>query len=439
MRIRVLAVSDLHQSRELYLQLDSAVKIHRPTVVVIVGDLLHRGDHDGTMLSAPQAAAHLCHLPVQHLVMVRGNHEDENWNDFLDYWPDFGRPFHALYGSYVCFGPLMIVGFPCELGWEDPWRHTLPRTGSALPCVSWLLGRKRLVANPCKWLETLYNQHGAAAGSLWLMHEPPTDRTISTPAAGNRRWNRLVRTFRPQLTLSGHCHELPGLDSWNVNIGSSMCVNVGQGVQDLHYSVIDFDFDSSLGPKLPNRISVEAYPWKQTTTKEGGDTATAKKIIHPDSEHYEGAEDLSPDAIRARTRQAMLTEGGAISESELELHWATAGDEVKNLVASSSIISWKDDSGYQFPLWQFDRDGLILAGVAEVRRAVRHLDCWEAMRFFLEPTPSLDGARPLELLRQGQLAAVVRSAQRWKPEGVIDDKASERIHESPRPTGRASR
>lgn len=150
MNIRVLAVSDLHQSRELYLQLAKAVKLHEPTVLAVVGDLLHCGDRDGTMLSVSEAAAHLCNLPVQHLVIVRGNHEDGNWPDFVDFWPDFGRPFHTLYGSDVCFGPLTTVGFPCELGWEDPWRHTVPRSGAALPCVSWLLGRKRLVANPRK-------------------------------------------------------------------------------------------------------------------------------------------------------------------------------------------------------------------------------------------------------------------------------------------------
>src|SRR5690606_21519828 len=151
-------------------------------------------------------------------------------------------------------------------GWEDPWRHTLPRSGTALPCVSWLRGRKRLVANPQKWLDPLYKRRGSAAGSLWLMHESPTDRTISTPVAGNRHWNQLVQTFRPQLTVSGHCHEVPRQGSWSAAIGSTICVNVGQGVQELHYSIIDFDFDLSLGPILPNRISVEAFPWKQVIT-----------------------------------------------------------------------------------------------------------------------------------------------------------------------------
>lgn len=172
--------------------------------MAFAGDVLHaEGFNAGTMLTVVECAHAICFLPVEHLVFVRGNYEDDDWPGFIEQWPSLKRSFHALYGSTYTLGPLVIVGFPCAVGWEDPWRQSLPNSGSQLPCEWWQVGRKRLVPKSRKWLEPIYREFGSAAGTLWLMHEPPTDQTISNSISGNHDSNRLVRKFQPLVTVSG--------------------------------------------------------------------------------------------------------------------------------------------------------------------------------------------------------------------------------------------
>jgi hypothetical protein len=68
-----------------------------------------------------------------------------------------------------------------------------------------------------------------------------------------------------------------------------------------------------------------------------------------------------------------------------------------------------------FPDWQFDPDGPdgVIAGLPRVLRAMagRPISELGRVRWFLEPKPLLGGRTPLDALRSGDAAAVVREAE----------------------------
>ncbi len=71
-----------------------------------------------------------------------------------------------------------------------------------------------------------------------------------------------------------------------------------------------------------------------------------------------------------------------------------------------------------YPRWQFTDEG-ILAGLEEtlaVLRAGKHSP-WACLRFFLAGNLRLDGDRPLDRLRRGELAPVLTAAETFDTHG----------------------
>src|SRR5436190_2145599 len=156
MRLRVLTVADLHQSRRHFQWLGEEVKSKRPDLVAFVGDVLSDSAASGGDQVGTEEAAHLLSgLSCPQLVFIRGNHEQEEWPKFVEAWPLNERPLVALDGTAHIFGPLVIVGFPCHTGWEDPWRQTLPKAGNEITLDIALSGRKVLPADHGFWLPPL--------------------------------------------------------------------------------------------------------------------------------------------------------------------------------------------------------------------------------------------------------------------------------------------
>jgi hypothetical protein len=86
--ISVLAAAGLHQSKLRYQHLFLATEESRPDVVAIVGDALGvRDPSSKDQFGTAECAKILASLSVEHLVFVRGDHEDSNWSDFAYVWP----------------------------------------------------------------------------------------------------------------------------------------------------------------------------------------------------------------------------------------------------------------------------------------------------------------------------------------------------------------
>lgn len=251
--IKIIAAADLHRRKRLYKNLASAVGLHKPDIVALVGDFLHDGGEEPQLFSDADCALFLSRLDVPELVFVRGNHEDDAWLNFESAWRKMGRPLHALHGEVFLNGPIAITGFPCSLGVEDPF----------------LGERPPLSDDAFEWFPNLLEVSRGAARTLWLMHEPPTGSPLAAkgdgPLSGNREWNKAIARFSPLLTVSGHDHSSPIRNGrWYRKIGRTVCVNVGQARSGpLHYSLVEAAF-SSAKPSLPSTLRVTAFPWNQT-------------------------------------------------------------------------------------------------------------------------------------------------------------------------------
>lgn len=251
--LKIMTVTDLHRRTKLLNLLAEAVTQHQPNVLAFGGDVLHsfglfpnfrrrRNDDCARFLAA---------LPCQEMLFVRGNHEDEHWVSFAEAWRA-ARPLRTLHGETFTCGPLQMVGFPCLLGHEMPFKENRPS----------------LDADTKTWLPQVMAASGPAARTFWLMHEPPLGTPLSGPfgaVAGNPEWNEAIEQFQPLLCVCGHDHHTPiHRNHWHHRIGKTLVVNVGQtDAGPLHYCVIEAEF-SSAAPALPTRLTVTGYPFGNT-------------------------------------------------------------------------------------------------------------------------------------------------------------------------------
>lgn len=258
--IRVLTVSDIHQSKTHYRQLAEAVDLHRPDLVACVGDVLDALEFSPKIqFTTAECSTLLAGLPVRHLVFARGNHEDSNWTEFVAAWPHDQRPLNALYGTTYNIGPLCVVGFPCFTGTEFTWCAHLV-AGKAEMKVVPVKSSEELPIETNRWLPMLMRRLGTGGRALWLMHEPPISRSIGSPKTYNRAFGIAVERFSPRLVICGHDHISPfETGRWHERLGSTVCVNVGQQANVLHYAVADVEFRAD-SHALPTVIHVQAFP-----------------------------------------------------------------------------------------------------------------------------------------------------------------------------------
>ena len=262
-RLRVITATDLHQSRLHYRSLALATQEHRPNVVAIVGDALHGFDLNSKyQFTTAECAKMLAKLPVEHLLFVRGNHEEDNWTEFVAAWPHEQRKLTALYGTACAIGPLILVGFPCMTGSESNWCSHL-QVGSNDMEMHPDQKRKQLPSDTVVWLPGLMRHLGPAGRTLWLMHESPMGLPLAHPKVFNPGWTDAVERYSPKLVVCGHDHDTPLENgTWHAPLGSTTCINIGQAENDFHYAILDFEFESSV-PSLPSKITVRAFPWQQ--------------------------------------------------------------------------------------------------------------------------------------------------------------------------------
>lgn len=69
------------------------------------------------------------------------------------------------------------------------------------------------------------------------------------------------------------------------------------------------------------------------------------------------------------------------------------------------------------PVWQFS-GRKMLEGIEEVLQGFKSNDQWRVLRYFLGERRSLEGLRPLDLLREGRTAAAIAHAKAYAAENT---------------------
>ena len=111
---------------------------------------------------------------------------------------------------------------------------------------------------------------------------------------------------------------------------------------------------------------------------------------------------------------AMEAEGGHISADQAARLLSLSKTAVLDRYKKGQLLGWRSQrqSAVCFPVWQFT-GGEVLPGlirVLEILNQASGIDDWGRIMFFLNPRRSLAGKRPLDRLRDGDLATVERLA-----------------------------
>ena len=119
-----------------------------------------------------------------------------------------------------------------------------------------------------------------------------------------------------------------------------------------------------------------------------------------------------------KQRDLLAAEGGAVGVEELAhaLHVSRQAVD-KRRRAGKLLALPRGGHRWVFPAWQVSR-GRTLPGLEEVLSGLGGRDPWSALIFFLAPDRLLNSRSPLQALRSGDLAAVVRAAERYGEQGL---------------------
>jgi hypothetical protein len=146
-----------------------------------------------------------------------------------------------------------------------------------------------------------------------------------------------------------------------------------------------------------------------TVPKEGANT---NKVL--DQSAFE------PDA-RARTilrgvdisKEDLAAGGGSYKLAEVQrILNGISRQRVERRVQEGSLLAVPGPSNRRvYPTVQFNRDGSIIEGLADVQRALKYSSPWSVLNFLLNESDGLDGRRPIDLLREGEVERVVEVAR----------------------------
>jgi hypothetical protein len=110
----------------------------------------------------------------------------------------------------------------------------------------------------------------------------------------------------------------------------------------------------------------------------------------------------------ARKKMA-AAEGGSIScQAAAKLLGISAASVVLRWRAYR-MVGWTEGNVLRIPVWQFC-EGKLLKGVEEILQIFHSDDQWRVVRYFLGKRRSLATECPLDLLRRGESAKVIKHA-----------------------------
>jgi hypothetical protein len=116
-------------------------------------------------------------------------------------------------------------------------------------------------------------------------------------------------------------------------------------------------------------------------------------------------------------RKLTEAEGGSFSAEEAAREIGISKQAILKRYQKGQLIAWREErqNAVRFPVWQFHERG-VLRGIEETLQSLNagnRLDDYGRVLFFLSNHGYLQGKRPLDCLREGEIAKVVHAAQAY--------------------------
>jgi len=169
--------------------------------------------------------------------------------------------------------------------------------------------------------------------------------------------------------------------------------------------------------------AIEQYPVDKLPEQPISGTQMLVKLLEEtEAERVIPAEDDPLEGARVRglaARERLLkAEGGSLTVSQVVKMLGISRQAIHKRCSKGKLIALSSSKrGYFFPQWQFTDKG-ILPGLEEVLAFLDEDDPWMQASFMLNPNIWLDGASPLEMLRQGKINEVIMAAQASGEQGA---------------------
>ena len=128
---------------------------------------------------------------------------------------------------------------------------------------------------------------------------------------------------------------------------------------------------------------------------------------------------LLPARLRwLRDREHLLqAEGGVLSAEQAATVLRMTRQGVDKRRRTGALIGLcLGRKGYVYPLWQFDQNG-TLPGLEAVMAELRDVSPWMQAAYMLSGDARLNGERPLDVLRHGDIQHVVEAARDYGEQG----------------------
>lgn len=125
---------------------------------------------------------------------------------------------------------------------------------------------------------------------------------------------------------------------------------------------------------------------------------------------------LTGALLRGRIAREELKqeEGGSLSASEAAERLGISKQAVLKRFHLGQLLGWREakQGAVRMPVWQFAEDDLLpgLSDTLAVLHQASWMDDWARVLFFLNRRTSLEGQRPLDLLRIGEKEKVLQVA-----------------------------
>lgn len=137
-------------------------------------------------------------------------------------------------------------------------------------------------------------------------------------------------------------------------------------------------------------------------------------------ERLSGDDPLEPARLRGlRERERLLNvEGGTRTADEVASHLSLTRQAVNRRRQQGALLALDAGRhGYLYPAWQFTRGGTI-KGLGGALGALKRFDQWTQHAFMVGENARLNGRRPIDLLRAGDVSAVVAAAEAYGEHGA---------------------
>lgn len=117
-------------------------------------------------------------------------------------------------------------------------------------------------------------------------------------------------------------------------------------------------------------------------------------------------------------RELLSGNGGALTGGEVAVLLGISRQAVDKRRKAGQVLAVElPRRGLRYPTWQFVESGM-LPGFVEALATLHGHDAWAQARFFVSRNPRLAKRRPLDVLRKGDVDAVLRAAEAFDEHGA---------------------